>query len=180
MESIQKHWSNIVTIGYVVVVAFVEAWQQAAASASPNVSIPRLEGSWNYLPLLLLVAAGISWLVGRRRKANTSQRPVPQPPETSDDIPALSVLLGQTANITFDPKQFFAMAHHSPITAEAEKNMRTVAQRNFPNEKEGFYSRFIGVGLVAHHYDLTWFVIYGSQLAALAELNSRGLIPVPD
>jgi hypothetical protein len=89
-------------------------------------------------------------------------------------------LLGQNPNITFDAKKFFALAHYSPITAEVEKNIKIIAPQNSPNDKEAFYARFIGVGLVAYQHDVSWFTVFGSQLAALAELNSRGLIPVAD
>ena len=107
-------------------------------------------------------------------------RQLSQPPEITAGIPSLSALLGQKTNIAFDAKQFFALAHYSPITAEAEKNIKIIAQQNSPNDKEAFYARFIGIGLVAYQHDITWYTIYGSQLAALAELNSRGLIPIAD
>ena len=178
MEWFKKHWSTAVTLGCIVIAALIEAWQQAAASASA--SIPRLQGVWNYVPLLLLITAGTVWLATRRNKADRSQIQVSQAPEITAGIPTLSALTGQRPNITFDTKQFFALAHYSPITAEVEKNIKIAAQQNSPNDKEAFYARFIGVGLVAYQHDVTWFTIYGSQLEALAELNSRGLIPIAD
>ncbi len=33
---------------------------------------------------------------------------------------------------------------------------------------------------MSYHYDVTWLIIYGSQIAALGELNTRGLIPIAD
>lgn len=95
-------------------------------------------------------------------------------------VPTLSSLLGQNPQITFDPKKFFAVAHYSPVTAEIEKNFRIVAEQNYPNDKESFYARFVGIGVVAYQHDVTWFTIYGSQMEALNELNSRGLIPIAD
>jgi hypothetical protein len=179
MEWLQKHWSNAVTLGCIVIAALIEAWQQAATSAS--VHIPRLQGGWNYVPLVLLITAGVVWLISRRTKAKLLQEPVSQPPAAIPaGIPALSALLGQNPEITFNAKNFFALAHYSPITAEVEKNIKIVAQQYSPQDKEAFYARFIGVGLVAYQHDITWFLIYGSQLAALAELNSRGLIPITD
>jgi len=181
MEWLQKHWSNAVTLGCILVAALVEAWQQAAGSVSANMHLPRLQGDWNYVPLALLMTAGIVWLIGRRKQSNQSQIQLPQPGAMAPGIPTLSSLLGQNdPNITFDAKQFFALAHYSPVTAEIEKNIRIVAQQNSPNDKEAFYARFIGVGVVAYQHDVTWFLIYRSQLAALAELNSRGLIPAAD
>lgn len=172
---IHKHWGNAVTIGCVVVVALIEAWQQAAAGASA--SIPRLQGAWNFLPLFLLIVAGIVWLVTRRKKAN---QPPTQAPQLEAGIPTLSSLIGQKLNAPIDTKQFFALAYYSPVTAEVEKNIKAAAEHNSPNDKEAFYVRFIGVGLVAYQHDGTYFTIFGSQLAALSELNSRGLIPIAD
>ena len=182
MAWLQKQWSSTVTLGCIVIAALVEAWQQAATSVSASIHIPRLQGSWNYVPLVLLITAGGVWLISRRSKANQLQVQESQPPATAipAGIPALSALLGQNPDITFDAKNFFALAHYSPITAEIEKNIKIIAQQNSPHDKEAFYARFIGVGLVAYQHDMTWFMIYGSQLAALAELNSRGLIPVAD
>ena len=180
MEWLQRHWSNVVTLGCIVIAALIEAWQQAAANVSTGIHIPRLQGVWNYVPLFLLITAGAVWLATKRNKANQSQIQVSQPPEITAGIPTLSALLGQKPNITFDTKQFFAIAYYSPITAEVEKNIKSSAQQNYPNDKESFYARFIGVGLVAYMHDVTWFIIYGSQLAAMAELNSRGLIPIAD
>ena len=182
MAWLQKQWSSTVTLGCIVIAALVEAWQQAATSVSASIHIPRLQGSWNYVPLVLLITAGGVWLISRRSKANQLQVQESQPPATAipAGIPALSALLGQNPDITFDAKNFFAIAHYSPITAEIEKNIKIIAQQNSPHDKEAFYARFIGVGLVAYQHDMTWFMIYGSQLAALAELNSRGLIPIAD
>ena len=129
------------------------------------------------LSLLMFV-----WLMRSMKSAPvTQQSQTTQPPGTIvPGIPTLSALLGQNPQIDFDAKKFFALAHYSPVTAEIEKNIKTIAQQNSPNDKEAFYARFIGVGVVAYQHDVTWFTIYGSQLAALEELNSRGLIPVAD
>lgn len=185
MEWLQKHWSSTVTLGCIVIAALIEAWQQAAAKVPSNLHIPRLQGGWNYVPLVLLITAGVVWLVGRKSRSTQSQVQTSQPTAAASiaipaGIPTLSGLLGQITNITFNAKQYFALAHYSPITAEVEKNIRIVAEQNSPNDKEAFYARLIGVGLVAFHYDVTYLTIYGSQLAALSELNSRGLIPVSD
>jgi len=104
MESLQKQWSTIVTFGCIVIAALIEAWQQAAASASAH--IPRLQGFWNYIPLFLLITAGIVWLATRRNKPDRSQIQVSQPTEITAGIPTLSALLGQKTNVTFDAKQF--------------------------------------------------------------------------
>ncbi|MGB6302664.1 MAG: hypothetical protein WBF45_02855, partial [Acidobacteriaceae bacterium] len=177
MEWFQRNWANTVTLGCVVIAALVEAWQQAAISVSPSVPIPRLQGAWHYVPLSLLIIAGVVWLIGRRKKTGQSRS---QTSEIVPGIPTISALLGQNPSADFDARKFFALAHYSPVTAEVEKNIKIAAQQNSPNDKEAFYARFIGVGLVAYQHDSTWFTIYKSQLEALAELNTRGLIPVAD
>src|SRR5882762_8730729 len=107
MEWLQKHWSNVVTLACIVIAALIEALQQAAANASASIHIPRLQGVWNYVPLFLLITAGIVWLITRRNKANQSQIQMSQPPAIVAGIPTLSALLGQNPNITFDAKNFF-------------------------------------------------------------------------
>src|ERR1035437_1138211 len=99
---------------------------------------------------------------------------------TIPGIPTLSALLGQNPSVEFNAKQYFALAHYSPITAEIENNVKIIAQQYSPNDKEAFYARFIGVGAVAYQHDVTWFTIYGSQLLSMEEMNSRGLVPVAD
>ena len=81
----------------------------------------------------------------------------------------------------FNVKRHFALAYYSPVTAEIEKNIKTIAQQNSPNDKEAFYAKFIGIGAVAYLHEVTWFTIFGSQLSALAELNSHGAtVPLTD
>jgi len=140
--------------------------------------IPNIPG-WAVTAILLCFSLVVFfWLAksGNHMISQAAQSPAALVP----GIPTLSALLGQNPNITFDAKKFFALAHYSPVTAEIEKNIRTIAEQNSPNDKEGFYARFIGVGIVAYQHDMTWFTIYGSQMDALAELNSRGLVPVAD
>lgn len=177
MDWIRKNWSSAITLGCLLIAAFIEAWQEAATNLPANVSFPRLQGVSHYIPLGLLTLAGVVWLIGRKKSV-----PVPQSqaPEMIPGIPSLSALLGQSSSVDFDAKKFFALAYYSPVTAELEKNIKAIAQKNSPNDKEAFYARFIGVGAVAYQHDVTWFIIYGSQLAAMEEMNSLGLIPVAD
>jgi len=149
--------------------------------------IPHIS-DWMVWTIIVLVSAVAFMLVAKLEKkprlevkaepaASASQTPT-QPPAIIPGIPTLSGLLGQSPDISFDAKKFFALAYYSPVTAETEKNIKIIAQQNSPNDKEAFYARFIGVGVVACQHDGTWLTIFGSQLAVLAELNSRGLIPV--
>lgn len=130
--------------------------------------------------LLILLATVLitkSYFSGRSEKSQTATS---EQNQGFVGIPTLSSLLGQSPDITFDAKKFFALSYYSPITAEYEKGMRAVAQQQFPNDKEGFYARLLGVGLVVYQYEQTWLVIFGSQLRAMEEINSRGLIPIAD
>jgi hypothetical protein len=53
--------------------------------------------------------------------------------------------------------------------------------REGENDKEGFYAKFIGVGLIAYIYDMIWFCIFRSQLLALLELNRKnGMLPMAE
>jgi hypothetical protein len=145
-----------------------------------SLSIP-LE--WN-LPLWLVMSGLLLWLatwIVRKipKEIPTSEKAV-QAPNSMVGIPALSALLGQDPKITFDARAFFARAYYSPVTAEFEKNIKIIAQQTSPNDREAFYTRFIGVGLAAYQHEVTWFTIYGSQLVAMAEMNSRGLVPRAD
>jgi len=150
VEWIKQHWSNAVTLGCIIIAALIEAWQQAAGSVPPSTALPRLQGGWHYVPLILLIVAGVVWLLGRRKSATQLQLQTSGATAVTLGIPTLSGLLGQNANVDFNAKQFFALAHYSPITAEVEKNVKIIAQRYSPNDKEAFYARFIGAGLVAY------------------------------
>jgi len=93
----------------------------------------------------------------------------------------LSSLLGVSNAPTFDAKNWFKHAYHSPMTAEAEKNIRIIAEQNQPHDRESFLARFIGVGLIACSYDSIWWVIFKSQLLMLLELNRRnGLLAIAE
>jgi hypothetical protein len=172
---LQKEWSNSVTLGCIVIVAIVEAWQEAASSVPMSVKMPRLDGWGHYVPLSLLVIAGVSWLLGRSGRAKRGQSLIQAPQQTA--FPSLSALHGQTPQITFDARDFFRLAYYSPLTQEFENNIRTIAHNYQPNDLEGFYTRFIGVGLARCTHDLTWAIIFKSQLLMLTELN-RSNFPV--
>lgn len=177
MDWLQKHWSNVVTIVCILIAAFIQAWQQAVSSVPSSVPVPRLEGLWHYAPLGLLIAAGLVWLLNRRKPVG---QPQVQTTDSVPGIPTLSALLGQNPSVDFNAKKFFALAHYSPVTAEIEKNIRIIAEQNSPNDKEAFYARLIGVGTIAFQHDMTSLLIFGSQVKAMTELSSRGLMPVAD
>jgi len=92
------------------------------------------------VPLVLLIVAGISWLVGRSI----------EPFERGQQQAALQTALGIAVQppVNFDATQFFRTAYHSDWTADIEKRIRIAAHQNQPNDHEGFYAKSIGVGAV--------------------------------
>jgi cbb3-type cytochrome oxidase subunit 3 len=74
LVQIERSWANIVTVSCIIVIAVIEAWQQALSGA-PQVAaiLPSLDGMWHFVPLGLLIIAGVSWLVGRRAKPENQE-----------------------------------------------------------------------------------------------------------
>jgi len=93
----------------------------------------------------------------------------------STSFPSLSALNAQTPSVTFNSYEHFRRAYYSPLTAEIEENIKIAAEQNQPGDHEGFYARFIGVGLVSYLHDMTWAYIFKSQLLLLMELNRNNL-----
>jgi hypothetical protein len=129
--------------------------------------------------LFVLSAIAFVWL------AKHATRTAPVQPTQSENrptlIPTLSALQGKTPDITFDPTEWFRVSYFSPLTAEIEANMKVVAARFYPQDREGFWARFTGVGITAYMHDITWAYIFRSQLLMLAELNSKnGIMPIGD
>jgi hypothetical protein len=173
----REHWTNFRTTVFGTGVTLVLASFGAQVSGWTHwITIGVGYGVGIVLLLIAIVLITRSYFSEQSGHSAPSQASGAIPP----GIPTLSALLGQDPNIEFNAKQYFALAYYSPITAEVEKNIKIVAQQNSPNDKEAFYARFIGTGLIAFQYDWTWFMIFGSQLTALTELNSRGLIPIAD
>ncbi len=93
----------------------------------------------------------------------------------------LSSLLGKEQSPEFDSVGFFKFAYHSPLTAEAEKNMHIIADKECPQDEVGYLCRFIGVGITAHLYEMAWAYIFRSQLLMLLEINRRnGYLPMTE
>jgi hypothetical protein len=52
---LKKEWSNILTIGCIVIAGIVEAYQEALSSApKAALSLPSLSGWWHYAPAFLI------------------------------------------------------------------------------------------------------------------------------
>lgn len=121
---------------------------------------------WIILGVLSLIA--FVWLT-KQTKASSGQQMSDVRPQS---IPSLS-----TTAATFDPKKFFAVAYISPLTDEAENNIRAVGMTYYQNanDREAFYTKFIGVGLQAYVYDHLWWLLFKSQILLLRELNHKVL-----
>lgn len=128
-------------------------------------------------PIWLFAAAGVTYGMTRVKFSRKTE----QPTLTSDQSVASSAIAPPPPPASFDAAQFFRTAYTSALTAEAEKNMRLAAQQNQPQDREGFYAKIVGIGLVAYLHDMTWWWIFKSQLLMLLELNKRaGLMPLHD
>ena len=60
-------WSNILTVLLLVIVAVVEALQQALSQAptvTKQLPVWVISPNWNYVPLALLIIAGVIWFIG--------------------------------------------------------------------------------------------------------------------
>ena len=132
------------------------------------------------LGLSLLMLVGLLWFM-----KNTATKPT-QAIQSSGAVVApgiltLSALQGQRPVVNFDAREYFRLAYHSPVTAEIETNIKIAAEQNQPGDHEGFYARFIGIGVVSYMHDMTWAYIFKSQLLMLAEANHRnGHLPLHD
>ena len=109
---LEKSWPNIVTITCLIIVASIEALEQAVSGA-PNVAakLPHLDGRVHYLPLLLLIAAGVSWFVGLRHK-----KPLPRSSEAAFHNPKWETITRHNfANeaVEVDGKRFVDCKFHN-------------------------------------------------------------------
>lgn len=138
----------------------------------------------SWLVNLIVVVVSIAlfvWLAKRGTFPPAPTSALTRTQQPASMFPTLSALLGQQPQITFDPAQFFRVAYFSPLTAEIEQNIKTIAHKTEPANPEIFYARLIGVGLVAAVHDSVWYVIFKSQLLMLNEMNRRaGVLPLLD
>jgi hypothetical protein len=73
-----RNWSSVVTITCIIITAVIEALQEGFSHA-PKFGIS-LDGVWNYVPLSLLIIAGLSWVVGRKTRV-----PAASPPDSRQE-----------------------------------------------------------------------------------------------
>ena len=99
--------------------------------------IPNMPGWAVWAILFLLSAIAFVWVAKFLKRDG-------QPTLSQTEAPVSLV----TTTTKFDAPTYFRMAYQSPLTAEAEANIRRAAADNQPNDREGFYAKFIGVGLI--------------------------------
>jgi hypothetical protein len=134
--------------------------------------IRHLAHDWWVAGGLFVISIALFFYAGRTRKGARQL----QNPSTGKPNPAIAVKPGQP----FDAAQFFRHAYYSPaLQAETEARMRNAANQDQANDREGFYLKFISVGLLVYNYDTIWFQIYRSQLEALLDINRHnGILPL--
>jgi hypothetical protein len=127
---------------------------------------------WNFIVIVFLISVlslAVVMLVASRK--GEGQR------AALAQTQRVGALVVPTAN--FDAPLFFRNSYNSCLESDTITNVRAVATQSQPNDKEGFYTRLIAVGLIAYVYDMIWSAIYKSQLLALLELNRRsGFLPL--
>jgi hypothetical protein len=128
--------------------------------------VPHVSEDWASVISLLaaaLILFGLVWWQQRTSKSGQKQA-------VQDATNSLV-----TSPAKFDATAFFQQSYASPLQAETESNIRAAAIQNQPNDREGFYAKFIAIGIFAYLYDMVWASIYRSQLLLLMELNRRML-----
>jgi hypothetical protein len=167
-----RAWSNIVTISCIVVAAVFEATEQALSNAPRTAShLPDFNGAGNYVPLLLLCVAGVSWLIGHYWKKEKPNQQL----QTSSN--ALSRGVPHDPG-TFNSVDFFRTAYYSPLQDVGVNSIKTEAERVRPQDKESFYLDILAVGSISIIYNDIWWPLFRSQLLALSALNNQhGLVP---
>ena len=172
-----KHWSNIVTVIFLVSVALSEAINQFV-SGTPNVQphAPAVveNPKINYLPLVLLILAGVVWLGGHAIAWVTDRW---LSPNTNVVVDAT-----QTANQgAANPAQYrnvdeFYATYDNVILRETEANIRVQSDQYAPGaERERYLIRYFATVVLLGVFELVWAQIYASQLRALHQLTGRAL-----
>lgn len=133
--------------------------------------IPHIQGWVTWAVLLCLSGAAFLWIL----KSLSRSPEASQQRAASGSIPPVSSLAPRTPLTTvFNPAEYLRLAYYSPITAEAEKNVKAGVENSYkPQEREAVLMKIIGLGLVSYFHDITWAYIFKSQLLLLEELNRR-------
>lgn len=131
--------------------------------------IPHIPVLTVYAVLFMMSATAFVFLA--KSGTRTTQQPGGQ------SVASVNSLVGQVGPANFSAAQFFTAAYPSTLQRETENNVRTAAMQTQPNDREGFYVKFIAIGIAQYVYDMIWAYIFRSQLLALQHLNIQRLIP---
>lgn len=158
-------WGSILVFGAIVTAA-TKFLRSIGASSGPY-----------FYGALFVVSCVAFWFSTRKIKHGSSTHLNPSS-QVTNSFPALSTLVPGVPKPTFNAQEFFKRAYFSPLTAEAEKNIRIIANEREHQDPTAFLCRFIGVGLVGYLHENTWHTIYKSQLLMLHSMNTRnGYMP---
>jgi hypothetical protein len=162
---LKRSWGNVVTLSCIIIAAVVEATQQALSRA-PNVTpyLPdfAISPKWNYVPLLLLMIAGVAWLMSRvaTRKEQSQQGPAQGQAGTAKNPP-------QFKNV-----DEFYQTYSSRMLTETEAFVRKESdQYEAGTNRERFLVRVTAMFATVLIFEKVWLTIFGSQLKALQQLN---------
>ena len=135
--------------------------------------IRHLEHDWWVAGGLFVISIVLFFYAGRTRDGAQQL----QSPALANVV---SPVIAANPDQPFNAKEFFRLAYYSPaLQAETEARMRNAANQYQPNDREGFYLKFISVGLLMYRYDTIWWGIYRSQLEALLDINrNNGILPL--
>jgi hypothetical protein len=160
-----RNWSNIVTISCLIAASIVLAVNQALSGA-PNIR-PHLPDfitspNVNYVPLALLVIAGVTWLLGHRHRVKPLEQTTERQNQPSAANPA------QFANV-----DEFYRTYDNQLLREAEQVFRTAVNNYRPEDREGILIRICATIFWTGVFENNYCASYGSQLKALHDLNER-------
>lgn len=82
--TIKSSWSNVITVSALVIVAVIETLQQALSQApAVTAKLPNwtVSPNWNYVPLLLLIVAGVFWVIDHFPRRQPAHVTMPIAPE---------------------------------------------------------------------------------------------------
>lgn len=164
---IQRSWSNIATLLCVIVAAVVLAVQQALSGA-PDVRkhMPDFAVSHNvnYVPLVLLIAAGAVWLLGRRGSIEAQSQP-----SSASAQGATAPNASQYLNV-----EDFYRTYDNAFLRETEAVIQTESNKYAPGvDRERYLVRLSSTILGLTIFEYAWWQIGASQLKALDALNVR-------
>lgn len=181
IEKLDAHWDKTLTVILLILTGFVEAFSQAVTGSTAvacAVPTPLASPKMHYVPLLLLIAAGAVWLVGRlTHKKIPDQKQLQAETTQALALPQAGVLTAELPTFKFD--DYFRVGHASQLTEQTMRDFKTLVAQQHPNDREDALARFIGMGYWGYTHEITWVHIYRSQILALTELNAKaGFLPL--